>query len=282
MRQRASGEDCSGGTGRAGARGAERAEGRGDGRAPRPGRPARGQPVLALPRRRARRLSARARDLPAPDGQRRPARPRAPGCASWSSTRRWRSGARGWTRSTATTSTSTRASTATCATSTTRSRAASASIARSTRCARSSPTRPARCCSRPRAVLPGDRPSLRLVLHEGQPVDHRGPRALPEDLPRDRGRRGVREPRRGAERARRRHGDARRRALAAPAPAALRDLPRERARAALLAHAPARAARCRSAGSRGCCRARTSARRSGRPPTAAGGSGRPRRSSGCA
>ncbi len=58
------------------------------------------------------------RDLPAQARHASIPRPRAHGCAWWSSTRRWRSAARGWTRSTARTWTSTRACTTACATST--------------------------------------------------------------------------------------------------------------------------------------------------------------------
>ena len=58
-------------------------------------------------------------DLPAQARHASIPRPRAHGCASSSSTRRWRSAARGWRRSTATTSTSTRASPRRCARSTT-------------------------------------------------------------------------------------------------------------------------------------------------------------------
>ena len=93
-----------------------------------------------------------------------------------------------------------------------------------------------------RAVLPGDRAPLRVVLHEGQPLHHRGPRAVPEDLQRDRGGRGVRAPRGDADRARGRGRDERAGGRDPPAPAPLRDLPRDGARDALLAVAAARAA----------------------------------------
>ena len=123
---------------------------------------------------------------------------------------------------------------------------------------------------------------FRLVLHEGQSLDRRGPHALPEGVQRDRGRRGVRAPRGGARRARGRDGDERPDALDPPAPAPLRVLPGDRARDALLAHAADRAARCRSAWlSRLLSRAgRHDA--GTRPPTAAADSVPPRRCSGCA
>ena len=91
-------------------------------------------------------------------------------------------------------------------------------------------------------LLPGDRAALRVVLHEGQPVDHRGPRALSEDLQRDRGGRGVRAPRRDADGAGRRRGDRAATGRDPPASAPLRDLPRDGARDALLAVAADRAA----------------------------------------
>ena len=85
---------------------------------------------------------------------------------------------------------------------------------------------------------------LRLDLHEGQPLaSPRAASAVPEGLQRDRGGRGVRALR-GAALAPLAGGDRDERAgrLDPPAPAPLRDVPRGRARHALLAHAPARAA----------------------------------------
>ena len=84
---------------------------------------------------------------------------------------------------------------------------------------------------------------LRLDVHEGQPLDHRGPGALPEGLLR-----GIEA---GEECEAHEatltalaagDGDERRGGLDPPAPAPLRDVPRGGARHALLAHAAARAA----------------------------------------
>ena len=169
-----------------------RAEGRGDGGAPWGGAAARREPVLALPRRRARRLPARARDLPAPAGDRRPrdrgrlaagrgqargdgdpARPPGIGRPRRRRPRRERPrrAARGRGRG--------------------RGRRARRS-ARSRRCARSSPTRRARCCSRPRASPTRRSAALRVVVHEGESLDHRRPQAVHERVRRDRVGRGVR------------------------------------------------------------------------------------------
>ena len=129
------------------------------------------------------------------------------------------------------------------------------------------------------AVLRRDRQALRLVLHEGQPLDRRGPQAVPEGVPRDRGGRGVRALRAGARRARGRDGDERPDALDPPAPAPLRGVPGDRAHDALLAHAADRAAgavRVAVAGALACgCHAVRVQRRWG-------GSGPPRRRSACA
>ena len=84
---------------------------------------------------------------------------------------------------------------------------------------------------------------------------HRGPRALPEGVQRDRGGRGVRAPRGRAERARRRDRHERRRSSrSARTCATARPAARPCARCASRARAGSRW-RCRSAGSRGCSRA---------------------------
>ena len=124
---------------------------------------------------------------------------------------------------------------------------------------------------------------LRLDLHEGQPQHHRGPRALPEGVQRDRGGRGVRALRGRAERARRRDRDERRRwSRSARTCATARPAARRCARCASRARGGSRCSLPFGWLARLLARPDVDARCSTPPRAAAGGSGRPRRSSGCA
>ena len=110
-------------------------------------------------------------------------RPRARGCASSSSTRRWRSAAArldSVDREDVDLDTSVHAGLRE-VDDAGRGRRARGALGRGAAGAQA--RRGARAAAQGRgALLPGDRQPLRLDLHEGQPLDHRGPRAVPEGL----------------------------------------------------------------------------------------------------
>ena len=129
------------------------------------------------------------------------------------------------------TSTTTSARPPSSARSTTSSPAASASAARRRRSRRLKPDEAKALVLKAQGLSYaeiGER--LRLDLHEGEPLHHRGPRPLPQDLRGARGGRGVRALRADARVARRRHGRRGRDARAPPAPPQLPGLPRDRPR----------------------------------------------------
>ena len=128
-----------------------------------------------------------------------------------------------------------------------------------------------------RALLPGDRQALRMVLHEGQRSITEGRKRFMNVFGEIESGEACETLRRGAERARRRHRHERAGGLDSPAPAPLRGLPRDRARDAVLARAPAGAVRPVRVARRGCSTApgdlrRLHRRRAARP---GGGGDRP-------